>query len=478
MTVSRREFVAAAAAGSLAATCRAEGAMRKPNLVFIMTDNQGAWTLGCYGNPDIRTPQIDRLAAEGMRFTRAFANNAVCSPTRATFLTGLMPSQHGVHSYLRAGGAQMGPKAYCTIREFRTLPKILTEAGYTCGLVGKWHLGANLHPQETFAYWITKPHGHTTAFHDVPIIHEGKVTKVAKYTTELWAEHAVKFLEQTKDRPFFLFLALNGPYGLGKSLLRPARNRHWDTYKDKELPSFPRGPVHPWQHNNREYMNNPQAMRRYAAECSGVDDTVGEVMATLKRLGLDDDTLVVYTADQGWGGGQHGLWGMGDHTRPLHAFDPTLHIPLIFRHPGAIPAGRTCDRMVANYDFLATLLGHLGLAGKLPAKPLSPSRDFSPFLSGKARDWDDVVFYEFEDTRAIRTADWKLILRHPSGPNELYHLAQDPGEEKNLFGDDAHATARKTLEERLDAFFARHADPKYDLWRGGKSKADRIIRTP
>src|SRR5437868_14933509 len=112
-----------------------EADARPPNLVFILTDNQGAWTLGCYGNPDIRTPNIDRLAAEGVRFTRALSSNPVCSPTRATFLTGLIPSQHGVHSFLGSEkpNAQMGPDAYCTIGEFASLPKILQQAGYVCG---------------------------------------------------------------------------------------------------------------------------------------------------------------------------------------------------------------------------------------------------------------------------------------------------------------------------------------------------------
>src|SRR4051794_6322393 len=127
---------------------------RPPNIVLILTDNQGAWTLGCYGNPDIQTPNIDRLAREGMLFNQCFSSNAVCSPTRATLLTGLIPSQHGVHSYLPAGGAQVGPHAYSTIAEFRTLPKILSEAGYTCGLAGKWHLGNNLKPQEGFTSWV------------------------------------------------------------------------------------------------------------------------------------------------------------------------------------------------------------------------------------------------------------------------------------------------------------------------------------
>src|SRR5436190_10483403 len=119
---------------------------KRPNLVLIVTDNQGAWTLGCYGNPDVKTPTIDGLAKQGMLFERCFSSNPVCSPTRATLLTGLVPSQHGVHSYLAAGEPQVGPNAHCVLREFRTLPKILAESGYVCGLSGKWHLGGNLTP--------------------------------------------------------------------------------------------------------------------------------------------------------------------------------------------------------------------------------------------------------------------------------------------------------------------------------------------
>jgi len=497
MALSRRQFLARAAAAPAmvalggaaglrpaapeAPDPRADphavpGTPRRTNLVLILTDNQGAWTLGCYGNPDIRTPHIDRLAAEGVRFTRAFASNAVCSPTRATLLTGLVPSQHGVHCYLAAGGAQTGPKAYCTIGEFRTLPKVLTDAGYTCGLVGKWHLGGNLHPQETFRYWITKPHGHTTAFYDVPIIHQGKTTTEPRYTTGLWTEHAVRFIEQNRGGPFFLFLAYNGPYGLGKSLLAPARNRHAAYYADKKMRSFPREPAHPWLRNNRQFLGRVEAMRRYGAECSGVDDGVGEVLAALERLGLAENTLVVYTADQGWAGGQHGLWGMGDHTRPLHAFDSTMHIPLILRQPEGIPAGRTCDRMVANYDLMPTLLACLGLADRMPKQPPPPGRDFSAFVRGGRAAWDDVVFYEFENTRAVRTDEWKYVHRHPDGPNELYHLSVDPGEATNLVDAPEHAAVLARLKDRLDAFFARYADPKYDLWHGGRSKANRILR--
>lgn len=442
----------------------------RPNVVLIMTDNHGAWTLGCYGNPDIRTPHIDRLAREGLLMTRVFSSNAVCSPTRATFLTGLLPSQHGVHCFLRANEAQIGPDAYCTIEEFRSLPEILAEAGYTCGLSGKWHLGGNLHPQEGFTKWITMPYGSTSTFYDAKVIEGGMIRKEPKYLTDLWTEHAVQFISENRDRSFFLFLSYNGPYGLGRSLLKPARNRHAAYYATQELPSFPRQQMHPWQFNNKQYLNNPQAIRRVAAEVSGVDDGVGRVMATLKEHGLDDKTLVIFTADQGWTGGQHGLWGMGDHTRPLHAFDGTMHIPAIFRHPGVIPAGKQSDILTSNYDLLPTLLSYLGLADGIPKQPQSPGRDYSAVLRGKSVDWENVVYYDFENTRAIRTADWKYVERFPDGPHELYDLQNDPGEQFNLYGQPQQQERQQELRERLKAFFARYADPKYDLWNGGGSK--------
>src|SRR5688572_23063432 len=306
---------------------------RPPNVVFILTDNQGAWSLGCYGNPDIRTPHIDRLAADGVRFTRALASNPVCSPTRATFLTGLIPSQHGVHSFLDPK-YMMGPEAYNTLAEFTSIGEVLRDAGYVCGLSGKWHLGANLTPNEGFSFWSTKPDGSTREFYDQEVIEDGKVRIEAGYTTDLWTKRGVEFIEKNKERPFFLFLAYNGPYVLGNLMLNDAKNRHAAYYADKEMLSFPRDAMHPWQHANKPFHNSLRAMRRTAAEVSGVDDGVGDVMATLKRLGLDENTLVVFSADQGWMGGQNGMWGMGDHFRPIGAHELMMQIPLIFRQPG------------------------------------------------------------------------------------------------------------------------------------------------
>jgi len=451
-----------------------------PNIVLIMTDNHGPWTLGCYGNPDIRTPNIDRLAGEGVRFTQAFSSNAVCSPTRATFLTGLIPSQHGVHCFLAGGHPQIGPEAYSTIGEFRSLGEVLSDAGYACGLSGKWHLGNNLSPQEGFReLWITKPHGSSAEFYDQAVIENGAVRNEPQYLTDLWTVRGVEFIERHRERPFFLFLAYNGPYGLGKLLLNDARNRHREYYADKLLASFPREEPHPWLFNNREYLNNPVSIRRYAAEISGIDDGVGRVLATLAKHDLDRRTLVVFTADQGLAGGQGGFWGMGDHTRPMTAYDWTTHIPLIFRHPGGIPAGRTSDALVSNYDFLPSLVAYLGLGNRERERPdyktslgRSPGRDFSRVLRGEAPPaWDDTVYFEFETVRSVRTRDAKLILRHPDGPNELYDLKADPGEKKNLYDAADRAATRESQRANLTAFFEKYADPQYDLWKDGRSKA-------
>lgn len=442
---------------------------RRPNVVLILTDNQAAWTLGCYGNPDIRTPNIDRLAAGGMQFNRCYSVNAVCSPTRATLLTGLIPSQHGVHCYLGGGYAQTGPDPYNMIEEFHSLPEILAESGWVCGMAGKWHLGDNARPQEGFSHWITMPHGHTTAFYDAAVIENGKTRKEPTYLTKLWTDHAVEFIEENKERPFFLYLPYNGPYGLGQSLNKPARNRHAEYYADKLLPSFPRNPMHPWLRNNRQFLNNIGAMRRYAAEISGVDDGVGRVMETLQRLGLEKDTIVIFTADQGLCCGQHGMWAMGDHTRPLHTFDDGIHIPLLWYAPGRITSGKN-DRLVSIYDLMPTLLSCLGLGDKMATEPPSPGRDYSPMLRGESPEWDDVIYYESENSRMIRTADWKYTKRVPDGPNELYHVAKDPGEYVNLAADPAAAIEKDRLTAQLNAFFEKYANPKYDLWKDGKSK--------
>jgi arylsulfatase A-like enzyme len=191
----------------------------------------------------------------------------------------------------------------------------------------------------------------------------------------------------------------------------------------------------------------------------------------LDRLGLTENTLVVYAADQGWMGGQNGMWGMGDHFRPIGAHELMMQIPFIFHQPGRIPAGKTSDLLVSNYDFMPSVLGYLGLGGKMPQQPESPGRDFSPVLRGEPINWDNATFYEMETCRAVRTDGWKLVMRHPDGPHELYHMKADAQERFNLFGQPGSESKRAELQQKLEAFFTQYADPQYDIWKGGRSKA-------
>jgi len=453
--------------------------MSRPNIVFIISDNQSPWTLGCHGNGEILTPNLDRLESEGVKFTNAFCVNGVCSPNRATNLTGLLPSRHGVHNWL--GGekpdSQVGPEAYCTIQEFANLSEILAEAGHDCGLSGKWHLGDSMNPQLGFGYWFTKPRGHTRTFYDSEAIWQGEIYREPRYTLDAITDHAVDFLHQSREAPFFLYVGYNGPYGLDQDMREGHRNRHTEYYADKPLTCFPRDQAHPWLVQNRDCIRNETAMRSYAAAVSGVDDGVGTLLETLDELGLSEDTLVIYTADHGLSGGHHGMWGMGDHSRPMHMFQDNMRVPLLYRHPAGMAPGRSIDTLSCNYDFFPSMLDYLDLQERLPTAVPLPGKSYAAALRGEDLAWDEeIIFHDYENVRAVQTPAWKLVRRHPDGPDELYHLAEDPGEWENLIHYAEHEAVRDELDARLKAFFAAHTDPQYDLWADGTTKAGRMVK--
>jgi len=183
----------------------------RPNIVLIVTDNQSEKVLGAYGNDDIKTPHIDSLARDGMLFHHAFSASGVCSPTRATLMTGLMPSQHGVHN---AMPSQFEIEDWAAIEEYRNLPQTLSESGYATGLVGKYHLGDARQAQMGFDYWVTFPTGHTTKFHGNDIIDNGETYTLDEehHLTDFWTDKALAFIdEQTEDSPSFFTLVTTAP---------------------------------------------------------------------------------------------------------------------------------------------------------------------------------------------------------------------------------------------------------------------------
>ena len=460
----------------------------RPNIILIVSDNQSHTLLGTYGNGEIKTPHIDNLAKQGVRFNNAFAVNGVCSPTRATLFTGLMPSQTGIHVALPS---DIDVPDWSGIEEFRSLPQTLSEAGYRTGLVGKYHLGMPQKPQLGFQYWVTFPSGHTTTFYDQTVIDNGRQYQVAEHLTDFWTEKAVQFLsQQEKDKPFFLYLAYNGPYNLPPTVTMEPRNRHTAYYQER-TPSMPQEKIHPylknWAQGLRgpsdlmvregttawtaiEALNNKTAMINAASETAMVDDGVGTIMETLKRLGLDKDTVVIYTSDQGASYGHHGLFGNTSWSFPFTAHNINMQIPLIWSHPGHITPGIQSDRIINQFDLFPTLLDYVGLSDK--KIPNSPGGSFKPFLQGgEVEDWEDAAFFEFVTVRVIRTHRWKYMKRlDTEEPDTLYDLKNDPDERNNLINDPVHANTLKKLDNKLTGFFAAYSDKKYDLWNGGTAK--------
>ena len=465
---------------------------RPTNVLFILTDNQPASILGAYGNGDVRTPHIDRLAREGMRFTRAFAANGMCSPTRATLMTGLMPSQHGVHNWLDDSMLKDWPRDWSAVAEFRTLPWTLANSGFQTAMIGKWHLGQPWKPALGFQHWVTFTEGHTLDFWNNTVIDNGKEYPVKdRHIVDFFADKAVHYLQsREKNHPFYLQLNFNGPYLNPPTNLGPARNRHYREYLGEDFSSFPRvavnenivrqlmdpetGPFLRKKHQQAIAMHNdPETMANVASQNTLVDEAVGRVLQALEDSGLAGSTLVIFSSDQGNFYGQHGLWQHTVVTNPSNLYEAALQIPLIIRHPGSIPPGSENDQLIGQYDLPVTILDYLGIETVLDD---SPGKSFAAVLRGEDKPGHDAVFYEQEESRGIRTgrfAYWKRL--RGTGKNELYDMSADPGQTRNLVEDPAYSETLDNLDRRLGEFFTRYSNNQYDLWNGGTAKGS-VIR--
>ena len=455
-----------------------------PNILFIVADNQPASILGTYGNPDVKTPNIDRLADKGLRFTRAFAVHGMCSPTRATLLTGLLPSQHGVQDWLDDEEMKNWPSDWNAIREYRTLPHTLKNRGYQTSLIGKWHLGQPRPPDEWFDYWVTFNLGHTVDFWDNEINDNSKKYKLeGKHSVDFFSDKAVEYLQAYDNpNPFFLMVAYNGPYMNPPTNLGAAKNRHYEYYEDREFPSFPRNRVNEtileeipvpdpeeWYLNLARMHNDQKTMANAASQNTMVDDGVGRLLKALRDNGLSDNTLVIYTSDQGNFFGQHGLWGHTDYSFPASLYETAMNIPLIVHYPGVVEEGQVSDLLIGQYDLMPTILDMAGFDVEIPN---SPGRSFAEHLKGsELASWSDAVYMDQEATRVIRThrySYWKRM--KDTGKHELYDIQKDPEQENNLYGKPDYAEAVLELDRRLTQFFDTYSNVEYDLWRGGSVK--------
>ena len=443
----------------------------RPNILFILTDDQGYWAMGCAGNAEIHTPNLDRLAATGIRFEHFFCASPVCSPARATLLTGRIPSQHGIQDFLRAGnttleGKDVEPIEYLAGQTAYT--DLLAAQGYSCALSGKWHMGASHIPQKSFAFWDVHATGAGPYYH-APMIRDGQIYHEPRYVSDLITDNALGYLEQQnhKEAPFCLHVHYTAPHAPWMREEHP--DDLWDDYYENcPFASVPDEPLHHEQLHKEEQMGTTAEMRRkvlagYFAAVTAMDRNVGRLLDWLEEHGLRENTLVFFTSDNGMSMGHHGIYGKGNGTFPPNMYDTAVKVPTLASRPGHLPEGHVCEALLSHYDWMPTLLDYLGMEN-LDADKL-PGRSFARLLRGEESIADDeavVVYDEYGPTRMIREREWKYIHRYPFGPHELYHLAEDPGETTNLVEAPEHRETRERLRAELEAWFVRYVDPARD----------------
>lgn len=429
----------------------------RPNLLVFLTDDHAAWAARCYGSRELETPCLDELAREGLRATRAFTPNPVCSPGRACFFTGRLPSQHGIHDWLQESPER--PRDWLAGEV--TLPQLLQAHGYRTGLVGKWHCGNSHLPQPGFDHWFSYERGQYPHVGRHHFIEDGRRVEWHGRQAELLADKAAAFIARDDGRPFFLcvgFVDTHSPFcDQPEDLVaRYAQATFADIpTEDAATPGWVRFGTPRDEDRRRRWLAH------YYAAVSLIDRQVGRVLAALRARGIEQETLVVYTSDHGHMNGHHGLYTKGNATVPQNLYDESIRVPLLARWPGRLPAARTLDVPVDHCDLFQTLLD--AARCPVPRGIDYPGASFLPQLEGRSQPWRDAQFCEYGNARMIRTEAWKYIQRlaphaHDYG-DELYDLASDPRETVNRIANPGLASTVASLRERLEAHFRRHEVP-------------------
>ena len=436
-TCTRREMLAASAAigGTLWASGRRSGAWaqdtpaRKPNIVFILADDLGYGDLGCYGQTQIQTPNLDRMAAAGMRFTDAYSGSTVCAPSRCALMTGL----HTGHCRVR--GNALVP----LLPEDVTVAETLKHAGYATGLVGKWGLGEpettgvpNRQGFDEFFGYLNQQHAHnsypdylwrneTKEPLEGNVVNEKRYcTRCTQFSNDLFTREALSFLDRHQREPFFLYLAYTIPH---------ANNEMGSaTGNGMEVPSDEPYADRSW----------PQPQKNHAAMITRLDRDVGAVLQRIRDLGLDDNTIVFFTSDNGphkEGGAKPEFFQSSGPLRGIKRdlYDGGIRVPMLARWPGRIAAGSVSNLPWAFWDFLPT-------AAELAGAPIPPGLDglsVAPALLGKAQDQPqrEYLYWEFHEggfKQAVRLGNWKVVRPGTEAPIEVYEVTVDLNEQHNV----------------------------------------------
>jgi len=442
-------------AGGLAA--RAADAPAKPNIVFILVDDLRWDALSCMGHPVARTPNIDRIAKEGVLFKNFFVSIPLCSPSRSSFLTG---------QYVHTTGVINNANHNELSHQLATFPKLLHDTGYETAYVGKWHMGNDDSPRPGFDRWVSfKGQG---AYENPMINVDGKASKVDGYMTDILNGHALNFIKQEHKKPFALYLAhkaVHGPF-------TPAE-RHKDLYADakfpltpnhqdklegkpaltRELPVAPSADATPKKKKKAAKAagaptGHENIMRQQLRALAAIDEGVGQLLKALEESKQLDKTMVIFTSDNGYFWGEHGL---GDKR---WAYEESIRDPLLVRYPKFIKAGTTLEPLALNIDIAPTLLD---LAGA-PIPKSVQGRSLLPLFKDEKAPWRSSILSEYyqegqnrtPDWQAVRTDRWKYI-HYPTleGMDEFYDLKADRYELKNLIKDPAAQSALNQMQAEL-----------------------------
>ena len=444
----------------------------RPNLLFIVADDQAEWAMGCSGHKEAKTPNMDRLAREGVRLTNCFTPTPVCSPSRVAILTSRYGTEVGIYDWLNPDKEPQNGLDPNTV----AWPRILSAAGYRTGLIGKWHLGLQEQFQpDKFGYQHFMGFlggGATPSNPELTV--DGQKRKVNGFIVDLLADDALEFLRKDSGRPFALSVHFREPHAPYAPL--PESEAKWSASVDPTVPNpdFPK-------------LNIPrvkQLTKDYLGSVAAIDRNLGRILDELDRLKLSDNTLVIYTSDHGYNIGQHGILHKGNGAwiltenppatehipsglRP-NMYDTSLRVPALIRWPKRIPAGKAIDRTVTHLDWLPTILS--ATETTLPSNTRIHGQTILPLITGDGPlNRTDDLYTEFSvqhtmraDMRSYRTPQWKLTqdFLNP-GRDELYDLQADPGETYNLANSDRHdaQTAYKQLAQLIRARMTELHDP-------------------
>lgn len=461
--------------GACAGAERSAHSRRQPNVILIITDDLGVGELGCYGQRIIRTPFIDTLAAQGVRFTSAYSGSCVCAPSRGTLLTGL----HTGHAAIR-DNKELSPTGQQPLpSESVTIATLLRQQGYATAAIGKWGLGPpgstgdpSQHGFELFYGYLCQRHAHnhcpSSLYRNAEVVAlpgnkdnwpDGNVG--GAYAPDLFREEALGFMRAHRDRPFFMLYATPVPHAalqVPEDSLAEYRGNFEDAPYD----------------GKKGYLKHPAPRAAYAAMVTRMDRDVGTILAELRRLGLEDDTLVIFTSDNGPtfnGGTDSAFFDSTGGLRGLKCelYEGGIHVPLIVRWPGRVPAGRTDQTVTANWDFFPTLATVCGVpADDMPR--MLDGMNLWPTITGTGpapvRTTD--LYWEYHSGggwQAARLGSWKGVRRNAkknaNGPIELYDLAADPRETTNV------AASHPDVVEQIARIMASRTPSPVKEWNFG-----------